>query len=52
MGLFKKLFSILQGDSEEKDIENLSGTSNSQVTNCSEEKENQAKKKVKKESKK
>ena len=49
MGLFKKLFSILQGDSEEKDIENLSGTSNSQVTNCSEEKENQAKKKVKKE---
>ena len=24
MGLFKKLFSILQGDSEEKDIENLS----------------------------
>ena len=49
MGLFKKLFSILQGDSQEKDIENLSGTSNSQVTNCSEEKENQAKKKVKKE---
>ena len=49
MGLFKKLFSILQGDSEEKDIENLSGTSNSQVTNCSEEKENQAKSKVKKE---
>ena len=49
MGLFKKLFSILQGDSEEKDIEQLSGTSNSQVTNCSEEKENQAKKKVKKE---
>ena len=37
MGLFKKLFSILQGDSEEKDIENLSGTSNSQETNCSEE---------------
>ena len=49
MGLFKKLFSILQGDSQEKDIENLSGTSNSQETNCSEEKENQAKKKVKKE---
>ena len=49
MGLFKKLFSILQGDSEEREIENLSGTSNSQVTNCSEEKENQAKKKVKKE---
>ena len=49
MGLFKKLFSILQGDSEEKDIENLSGTSNSQVTNCSEEKKHQAKSKVKKE---
>ena len=49
MGLFKKLFSILQGDSQERDIENLSGTSNSQETNCSEEKENQAKKKVKKE---
>ena len=49
MGLFKKLFSILQGDSEEKDIENLSGTSNSQETNCSEEKKHQAKSKVKKE---
>ena len=49
MGLFKKLFSILQGDSEEKDIENLSGTSNSQETNCSEEKELQAKKMAKKE---
>lgn len=49
MGLFKKLFSILQGDSEEKDIENLSGTSNSQETNCSEEKKHQAKNKVKKE---
>ena len=49
MGLFKKLFSILQGDSQEKDIENLSGTSNSQETNCSEEKKHQAKSKVKKE---
>lgn len=49
MGLFKKLFSILQGDSEEKDIENLSGTSNSQETNCSEEKKHQAKSKAKKE---
>ena len=49
MGLFKKLFSILQGDSQEKDIENLSGTSNSQKTNCSEEKKHQAKSKVKKE---
>ena len=49
MGLFKKLFSILQGDSEEKDIENLSGTSNSQETNCCEEKKHQAEKKVKKE---
>ena len=36
MGLFKKLFSILQGDSQEKDIENLSGTSHSQEKNCSE----------------
>ena len=49
MGLFKKLFSILQGDSQEKDIENLSSTSNSQETNCSEEKKHQAKSKVKKE---
>lgn len=49
MGLLKKLFSILQGDSEEKDIENLSGTSNSQETNCCEEKKHQAEKKVKKE---
>lgn len=49
MGLFKKLFSILQGDSEEKDKENLSGTSNSQETNYSEEKKHQAEKKVKKE---
>lgn len=49
MGLFKKLFSILQGDSQKKDIENLSGTSNSQETNCSEEKKHQAKSKVKKE---
>ena len=29
MGLFKKLFFFFLGDSEEKDIENLSGTSNS-----------------------
>ena len=48
MGLFKKLFSILQGDSQEKDIENLSGTSNSQETNCSEEKKHQVKKEVSK----